>query len=566
MELNGIAVSEGIVIGKALVYRPDAASAERVSVSADAVPAEIEKWTSAKQTATQQLEQLCSGRDVSAEEAAILAAHREILDDEEIDELVREKIGEGKSAPWAAEETFTFFADTLAKSKNALIAERSADMLDVCARVVSVLRGTNRQMLSALNAPVILIARDLLPSETASMDRKNILGIAQEEGGPTSHSAIIARSAGIPAVFGAGEALRQIADGDEVILDGIGGKILVSPDARQREEYLRRIRELSEKSARASRFVHEPAALRSGERIQLGLNIGGEGVSDAGCCDFIGLYRSEFLYMDSDHMPTEEEQFQAYSSVLQSMNGKPVTLRTLDIGGDKTLRYLSLPHENNPFLGKRAVRLCFDEPELFRTQLRAAYRASVYGKLNIMFPMIGSLEDWRRARAFAESVRRELEAERVTVSPDVRLGIMIEIPSAAILAHRFAQEVDFASIGTNDLCQYLCAADRIEPGVREYYQPFSPAVLITIEHVIRAFEAAGKELSMCGELAGNAKASVLLAGMGLKKFSMSAASIGAVKMALAGASLEEAQALAGAALSCATQEEVTALLDAVAPV
>ena len=265
-------------------------------------------------------------------------------------------------------------------------------------------------------------------------------------------------------------------------------------------------------------------------------------------------------------MPTEEEQFQAYSSVLQSMNGKPVTLRTLDIGGDKTLRYLSLPHENNPFLGKRAVRLCFDEPELFRTQLRAAYRASVYGKLNIMFPMIGSLEDWRRARAFAESVRRELEAERVTVSPDVRLGIMIEIPSAAILAHRFAQEVDFASIGTNDLCQYLCAADRIEPGVREYYQPFSPAVLITIEHVIRAFEAAGKELSMCGELAGNAKASVLLAGMGLKKFSMSAASIGTVKMALAGASLEEAQALAGAALSCATQEDVTALLDAVAPV
>ena len=561
MELNGIAVSEGIAVGKALVYRPEETVSERVSVPANAIPEELEKWENAKQTAAQQLRQLCGRPDISAEESEILTAHQDILDDEAIDELVRESISEGKAAPWAAEESFRFFADKLAKSKNALIAERSADMLDVCARVVSVLCGTKRRDLSALDEPVILVTRDLLPSETASMDRKNILGIVQEAGGPTSHSAIMARSAGIPAVFGAGEALRQVSDGDELILDGVGGKVIVSPNAQQREEYLRRMRALAERSERASRFLHEPAALRSGERIQLGLNIGGEGVPDTGCCDFVGLFRSEFLYMDSDHMPTEEEQFQAYSSVLQSMNGKPVTLRTLDIGGDKTLRYLSLPHENNPFLGKRAVRLCFDEPELFRTQLRAAYRASVYGKLNIMFPMIGSLEDWRRARSFAEKVRRELETESIPVSSDVRLGIMIEIPSAAILAARFAREVDFASVGTNDLCQYLCAADRIEPGVREYYQTYSPAVLITLEQVIHAFAAAGKELSLCGEMAGDAKASVLLAGLGLKKFSMSAASIGAVKMALAGASLEEAQALAESALACATQEEVLALLN-----
>ena len=367
----------------------------------------------------------------------------------------------------------------------------------------------------------------------------------------------MARGYRIPAVLGVPGATTALQDGTFIVLDGTSGIVLTEPTDDDVTTYKKKQADYLAQLAAEEEFLHKDAALRCGQRIKIGVNLGNKSTPENFVgSDFVGLLRTEFLYMGSDHMPTEQEQYEAYKLVVEHAEGRPVTLRTLDVGGDKTLSYLPLPKEDNPFLGKRAVRLCFELPDLFKTQLRAALRASAAGPLQIMFPMVGSIDDVRRAKAFVEEAKAELDARGEAYDKNIRLGVMIEIPSIAAIADLVAKEVDFASIGTNDLCQYLCAVDRMNPDISDYYQTFSPALIRVIGQIIEQFDAQGKEISMCGELAGDARAAMLLAGLGLRKFSMSPSSVARVKQALSRFTLQEAQQAAATAKNLATQQDI----------
>lgn len=444
-----------------------------------------------------------------------------------------------------------------------LMRERAADLQDVRSRLLRCLSGAPEKNLSRLPGPVIIAARDLLPTDTATMDRENVLAIITETGGQTSHSAILARSYGIPAVLGVSGAMEVLRDGETAAVDGSAGVVIVEPDGETRAALeTRRAGDLARRALDAQ-YRCEPCATADGTAIDIGVNIG-EAVEDyaalAEGADLAGLFRTEFLYMQGSRLPTEEEQFAAYSSLLRGFGGKPVVLRTLDVGGDKALPCLPLPQEENPFLGKRALRLCLDRQDLFVTQLRAALRASVWGNLWIMFPMVGTPEDWRQAKALADRVRAELLAEGTAVAENVKFGVMIEVPSIVVLADKIVREVDFASIGTNDLCQYTLAVDRGNREVTGYYQMYSPAVFRMIAHVSGVFREAGKPLCVCGELGGDAGAALALVGMGLRKLSMSRGAVGTVKRVLAGKTMGQLESLAARVLDCATAAEAEACL------
>ena len=562
MEIKGVGISGGITIGKAYKFQPLEITVEHVCCAEGCEEEQQKRCDLAKQTAREQLDALTEEMKGQPDKAKIFAAHQEFLEDEEIDEMVHDFVYEEHfSAEMAIESTYNQFIKIISKSKNKLIAERAADLQDVKLRLLCILMGKKKKDLKNLPENSVIVARDLLPSDTAEMDRKNVLAIVTEEGGATSHSAIIAKSYRIPAVLGAVGAMGCIEDGAAVIVDADKGVVIAEADETLLEEY-REKKLISDREAEiAESWAGKPAETADGVHIATGLNIGSHKSTDGyENCDYVGLLRTEFLYMDSDHLPTEEEQFNIYKTILENMNGKTVTLRTLDIGGDKTLKYKELPKEANPFLGRRALRLCFDEPEIFRTQLRAAYRASVYGKLQIMFPMVGSMDDWRRARDFAANVKAELDAEGLAYDKELKLGVMIEIPAAAIIADMLAQEADFASVGTNDLCQYLCAADRLEPSVKDYYQSYSPAFVRVLGHIFKSFNEAGKEISVCGEMAGDYKASALLAGLGLRKFSMAPSSLGKVKYTLSHYSIPQCEELAKKCCDAMTQAEVKEIL------
>ena len=557
---EGLGASEGIAIGPALRYQQvDLTLRERIPD--EKTEMRIAAWERCRSEAKAQLEELT--QKVDAQQAAIFEVHMDLLEDAEIDEMVRSAIlEEGYSAEWAVHQAFSTFQEMIAQLDDEIIAGRAADLDDVCRRVLYLLKGVHQPQLDALDGPVILVADDLLPSDTAQLDRKNVLAIVTQTGGVMSHSAILARSFGIPAVLGIKDALDQLGQSDQLIVDGGKGIVIADPTPEMIEEYRSRRLRIENRRQQEERYREKPAFLADDTPIQIGLNIGSPKIpEEAGWYDFVGLLRTEFLYMESDHLPTEEEQFEAYSKVLTDAGTHPVTLRTLDIGGDKTLSYFELPQEENPFLGKRALRLCFDQPQIFRTQLRAALRASVKGKLQIMFPMVGSIDDIDRAKAFVRQVMLELKEEKIPYDETIPLGIMIEIPSIAAIADLAAAEVDFASIGTNDLCQYACAVDRMNPELADYYQTFSPAFLRMLHQIIGAFCRAGKEISICGEMAGDPQATALLAGMGLKKFSASAASLPRIKREMSMFTLEEAHALTQKALQARTQSEVVALVE-----
>lgn len=563
MEIKGVGISGGIAIGKAYKFQPLEITVEHVCCAEGCEDEQQRRCEEAKQTAREQLAALTEEMKNQPDKAKIFAAHQEFLEDEEIDEMIHDFVFEEHyCAEWAVESTYNRFIKIISKSKNKLIAERIADLQDVKLRLLCILMGKKKKDLKALPENSVIVAKDLLPSDTAEMDRQNVLAIITEDGGATSHSAIIAKSYRIPAVLGAVGAMDSIEDGAEVIVDADNGIVIAGADNVLLDEYRER-KLVSDKDAEiAESWAGKPATTADGIHISAGINIGSHKSTDGfDNCDYVGLLRTEFIYMDSDHLPTEEEQYIIYKTILENMNGKTVTLRTLDIGGDKTLKYKTLPKEANPFLGRRALRLCFDEPEIFRTQLRAAYRASVYGKLQIMFPMVGSLDDWRRARDFALSVKDELDSEGIAYDKDLKLGVMIEIPAAAVIADLLAAEVDFASVGTNDLCQYLCAADRLEPSVKDYYQSYSPAFVRILGHIFRSFNEAGREVSVCGEMGGDYRASALLAGLGLRKFSMAPSSLGKVKYTLSRYTLSQCEDIARRACNAATQAEVNEILD-----
>lgn len=469
------------------------------------------------------------------------------------------------NAEFALKETADMFVSMFESMDNEYMRERAADIRDVTKRVLSHLLGVKIVNPSMISEEVVVVAEDLTPSDTAQLNRQFVKGFTTDIGGRTSHSAIMARSLEIPAVVGTKTATKDIENGDLVIVDGLKGEVHINPTPELVEQYKKATEDFEAQKAEWAKLKNEHTYSADGHQVELVANIGTpndlEGVKNNGG-EGVGLYRTEFLYMGRDELPTEEEQFESYKAVLEGLEGKPVVVRTLDIGGDKELPYLKLPKEMNPFLGFRAIRLCLEEKEIFRTQLRALLRASTYGNLKIMFPMIATLDEFRQAKAMLEEEKANLQSEGIAVSDKIEVGIMVEIPSTAVLADQFAKEVDFFSIGTNDLIQYTMAADRMNERVSYLYQPYNPSILRLVKMVIDAAHKEGKWTGMCGEMAGDETAIPLLLGLGLDEFSMSATSILKARSQIRYLNKTEMEKLAAEALQKSTTEEVIEMVTA----
>lgn len=565
--LQGIAASDGIAIAKAyLLTEPDLSFEKRTVEDSEG---EIARLLQSFETAKSEVSAIRDKAAVSLgeEEAQVFDAHLMVLSDPEMIGSMNSNIRDnGVNAESALSDVAGMFIGMFeAMEDNPYMQERAADIRDVTERVLSHLLGVKIPNPSTITEEVIVVAKDLTPSDTAQLNRDYVKGFVTDIGGRTSHSAIMARSLEIPAIVGSKEITQIVKDGDIIILDGLDGDVFINPDEETLAAYKKKAEEFSAMQAEWHKLKNADTVTADGKHIELAANIGTpkdlDGVIANGA-EAIGLYRTEFLYMDSSDFPTEDEQFDAYKAVLEGMEGKPVVVRTMDIGGDKELPYLELPKEMNPFLGYRAIRICLAEPEMFRTQLRALLRASVYGKLRIMFPMISTLNEFRAAKAMLDEEKANLLADGVEVADDIQVGIMIEIPAAAVLAHQFAKEVDFFSIGTNDLIQYTMAADRMNQQVSYLYQPYNPAILTLIKHVIDASHAEGKWTGMCGEMAGDQTAVPLLVGLGLDEFSMSASSVLKTRSLMKRLDSKEMETLADKAINeCTTVEEVIALVE-----
>ena len=565
VNIKGIAASNGIAIAKAFkLIEPELTVVK--STIAD-VEAEINLYKEALVKTTEELQKIKvkAAQNLSEEEAAVFDAHINMANDPELLSQTTDKIkAESVNASYAFDEVSTMFITMFESMDNEYFRERAADIKDIKKRILAHLLGVKVNDPSTIDEQVVIIAEDLTPSDTAQLDRNFVKGFATNIGGRTSHSAIMARSLEIPAVVGTKTILEDVKDGDMIILDGLEGNVIINPSADQVSHYEEVAKAYEAQKAEWAKLKNEKTVSKDGQHVELAANIGTpndvEGVLGNGG-EAVGLYRTEFLYMGRDNFPTEEEQFEAYKAVLEAMGEKPVVVRTLDIGGDKELPYLHLPKEMNPFLGYRAVRLCLDNTDLFRTQLRALLRASAYGKLRIMFPMIATLNEFRAAKALLLEEKAKLVSEGVTVSDEIEVGMMVEIPSAAVLADQFAKEVDFFSIGTNDLIQYTMAADRMNEKVSYLYQPYNPSILRLVKMVIDAAHKEGKWTGMCGEMAGDQTAIPLLLGLGLDEFSMSATSILPARSLISKLSKAEMAELAAEALNKSTVEEVIELVE-----
>ncbi|HDA2420518.1 TPA: phosphoenolpyruvate--protein phosphotransferase [Staphylococcus aureus] len=564
--IKGIAASDGVAIAKAyLLVEPDLTFDKNEKVTD--VEGEVAKFNSAIEASKVELTKIRNNAEVQlgADKAAIFDAHLLVLDDPELIQPIQDKIkNENANAATALTDVTTQFVTIFESMDNEYMKERAADIRDVSKRVLSHILGVELPNPSMIDESVVIVGNDLTPSDTAQLNKEFVQGFATNIGGRTSHSAIMSRSLEIPAIVGTKSITQEVKQGDMIIVDGLNGDVIVNPTEDEliayqdkRERYFADKKELQ-------KLRDADTVTVDGVHAELAANIGTPndlpGVIENGA-QGIGLYRTEFLYMGRDQMPTEEEQFEAYKEVLEAMNGKRVVVRTLDIGGDKELSYLNLPEEMNPFLGYRAIRLCLAQQDIFRPQLRALLRASVYGKLNIMFPMVATINEFREAKAILLEEKENLKNEGHDISDDIELGIMVEIPATAALADVFAKEVDFFSIGTNDLIQYTLAADRMSERVSYLYQPYNPSILRLVKQVIEASHKEGKWTGMCGEMAGDETAIPLLLGLDLDEFSMSATSILKARRQINGLSKNEMTELANRAVDCATQEEVIELVN-----
>ena len=561
---KGIAGSEGIGIGTVVLIEEHEINIETKRV--EETGAEIERLQNAIEKFVADTNVMAEKMDITVgkKDADILRGHIQMLQDPMIEEQISAlMISEKISAEMALEQVLDQTAEMFATVPDELIQQRATDLMDIKSRMLKILMGIEEVDISQVPANTVLVARDLTPSMTAGINPANIAGILTEVGGRTSHSAILARAMEIPAVLSIEGICGIVKNGDTVVLDGSKGEAIVNPDEATVKEYETKRAEFVAYKEELKKLVNEKTITTDGHQVELVANIGSAkdlaGVKENGG-EGVGLFRTEFLYMESAELPTEEQQFEVYKEVLEGMEGKPVVVRTLDIGGDKEIEAIDLPKEMNPFLGVRAIRLCFQREDIFRTQLRALLRASVYGDLRIMFPMIATLQEFRKAKGILMEEKEKLIAEGVKVSDTLQVGIMIEIPAAAVLAHKFAKEVDFFSVGTNDLVQYTFAADRMSSGVSYLYQPFNPSILNLLKHVIDSAHAEGKWAGMCGEMAGEAIAAPLLLGLGLDEFSMSATSILAQRKLIKSVSKADMEALVEKALDCATSEEVVELV------
>ena len=567
--LKGIAASDGVAVAKAyLLVQPDL-SFNKTSV--EDTDAEATRLDDALAKSTEELQAI---RDKAAQslgeaEAQVFDAHLMVLSDPEMVGQIKQNIQDNKVNAEAAlkEVTDMYIGMFEAMDDNAYMQERAADIRDVAKRILAHLLGVTLPNPSMINEEVIVVAHDLTPSDTAQLDRTYVKAFVTDIGGRTSHSAIMARSLEIPAIVGTKEITDKVKAGDILAVNGIIGDVIIDPTDAEKSEFEAEAKAYADQKAEWDKLKNAETVTADGKHVEFAANIGTpkdlEGVHKNGG-EAVGLYRTEFLYMDSSDFPTEEDQYQAYKAVLEGMEGKPVVVRTMDIGGDKELPYLTLPHEMNPFLGYRALRISLSElgDGMFRTQMRALLRASVHGNLRIMFPMVATLKEFRAAKAIFEDEKQKLVNEGVEVSNDIQVGIMIEIPAAAVLADKFAKEVDFFSVGTNDLIQYTMAADRMNERVSYLYQPYNPSILRLIKNVIDAAHAEGKWAGMCGEMAGDQTAVPLLLGMGLDEFSMSATSILKTRSLMKRLDTTKMAELADRALKeCDTMEEVVALVE-----
>lgn len=567
--LKGIAASDGVAVAKAyLLVQPDL-SFNKTSV--EDTDAEATRLDDALAKSTEELQAI---RDKAAQslgeaEAQVFDAYLMVLSDPEMVGQIKQNIQDNKVNAEAAlkEVTDMYIGMFEAMDDNAYMQERAADIRDVAKRILAHLLGVTLPNPSMINEEVIVVAHDLTPSDTAQLDRTYVKAFVTDIGGRTSHSAIMARSLEIPAIVGTKEITDKVKAGDILAVNGIIGDVIIDPTDAEKSEFEAEAKAYADQKAEWDKLKNAETVTADGKHVELAANIGTpkdlEGVHKNGG-EAVGLYRTEFLYMDSSDFPTEEDQYQAYKAVLEGMEGKPVVVRTMDIGGDKELPYLTLPHEMNPFLGYRALRISLSElgDGMFRTQMRALLRASVHGNLRIMFPMVATLKEFRAAKAIFEDEKQKLVNEGVEVSNDIQVGIMIEIPAAAVLADKFAKEVDFFSVGTNDLIQYTMAADRMNERVSYLYQPYNPSILRLIKNVIDAAHAEGKWAGMCGEMAGDQTAVPLLLGMGLDEFSMSATSILKTRSLMKRLDTTKMAELADRALKeCDTMEEVVALVE-----
>ena len=566
--ITGIPASPGIVFGKALVLKEEKIVLDTQKISEDQIEGEVARFYAGREAAVEQLNSIHQRalKSLGEEKAAIFEGHLMILEDEELEEEIIDYLRSNKvNASVAASKIIDQQVEMLSEIDDEYLKERAGDIRDIGNRLIKNILGMHIVDLGDIAEESILVAYDLTPSETAQLNLEKVLGFITDIGGRTSHTSIMARSLELPAIVGTNDVTARVNTGDYLILDAVNNRVYVNPTQAEIDELKTLEAKLAEEKAELAKLKDLPAVTLDGHKVDVVANIGTirdcEGAHRNGA-EGVGLYRTEFLFMDRDQLPSEEEQFIAYKEVVEAMEGRLVVLRTMDIGGDKELPYLNLPKEMNPFLGWRAVRIALDRREILHAQLRAVLRASAFGKLAVMFPMIISVEEIRELKSVLETLKAELRAEGKAFDENIQVGVMVETPSAAVNAKFLAKEVDFFSIGTNDLTQYTLAVDRGNELISHLYNPMSPSVLGLIKQVIDASHAEGKWTGMCGELAGDERATLLLLGMGLDEFSMSAISVPRIKKLIRHVNYQEVKALADEALEKPTATEIEQLIQA----
>lgn len=558
--IKGIAASPGIAIGKAFLYKET--KLEIVEKSSLTKEEEIERLLKGREIAKAQLEEIKENtlKKLGKDKADIFEGHITLLEDEELMSEIDSKISSEKyTAEFALNEAIDEYATMLGNLEDAYFKERAGDLRDIGKRWLYGVMNTKVVDLSKLEPETIIVARELNPSDTAQINLENVLAFVTEIGGKTAHSSIMARSLELPAVVGVGAILEKLEDNQIIIVDAVKGEVLVDPNEETIKEYQAKRENFLKEKEELKKLKDKEAISKDGIKVDVWGNIGSpndvKGILSNGGFG-IGLYRTEFLFMEKDSFPTEEEQFEAYKVVAEAMNGYPVTIRTMDIGGDKSLPYMELPQEENPFLGWRAIRVCLDRQEILRTQFKALLRASKYGQIKIMLPMIMDIEEVRKAKKIFEECKAELREKGIEFDEKIMLGIMVETPAVAFRAKSFAKECDFFSIGTNDLTQYTLAVDRGNEMIANLYDTYNPAVLQAIKMLIDGAHAGGIKISMCGEFAGDENAVALLFGMGLDAFSMSGISIPRVKRVMSKLNKKDCEALVEKILDFTTAEEI----------
>ncbi|BEM59098.1 phosphoenolpyruvate-protein phosphotransferase [Serratia marcescens] len=560
--ISGILVSPGIAFGKALLLKEDDIVINRKKISADQVEQEVSRFLAGRAKASEQLEAIKTkaGETFGEEKEAIFEGHIMLLEDEELEQeiiaLIKDDLA---SADAAAYTVIEGQAKALEELDDEYLKERAADVRDIGKRLLQNILGMPIVDLGSIQDEVILVATDLTPSETAQLNLDKVLGFITDLGGRTSHTSIMARSLELPAIVGTSDVTKQVKNDDYLILDAVNNQIYVNPTADVIDQLKAAQNQYITEKNDLAKLKDLPAITLDGHQVEVCANIGtvrDVAGAERNGAEGVGLYRTEFLFMDRDSLPTEDEQFQAYKTVAEAMGSQAVIVRTMDIGGDKDLPYMNLPKEENPFLGWRAIRIAMDRREILHAQLRAILRASAFGKLRIMFPMIISVEEVRDLKGEIETLKAQLREEGKAFDESIEVGVMVETPAAAVIAHHLAKEVDFFSIGTNDLTQYTLAVDRGNELISHLYNPMSPSVLGLIKQVIDASHAEGKWTGMCGELAGDERATLLLLGMGLDEFSMSAISIPRIKKIIRNTNFEDVKALAAQALAQPTAQDL----------